>query len=252
MKKILTIIFALFAFAVQADNVITSKEYVDTQASNLQEQISANDANTVLTYTDTAGTVGEKKIYDSSAAYSGQNDALVTAGAFNTAIQNALETEFVCIDWLGDVHDNAHCLLYEIRGARKNILDPAIIRQGTLSSTEGYFQYKPNRCYFCYIPVKAGDIMNFTVRTGTPPVYGRMVLYSEPDFNHYTRYLSGDPITIGDHTGYQFRVSNDGYICGLFVQDENFTPDDIVEPMLEISTTPSSYEPYTVYLPQGN
>ena len=73
------IVFALFAFSVQADNVITSKSYVDTAANNLQNQIGANNENTVLTYTGSAGTVGEKAIYDSSAAYLEQNDAVVTA-----------------------------------------------------------------------------------------------------------------------------------------------------------------------------
>ena len=144
MKKIVFIIFALFVGVSYADNVITSKSYVDTAANNLQEQISANDANTVLTYTDTAGTVGEKKIYDSSAAYNEQVDSLVTAGAFNTAIQNALETEFVCIDWLGDVHDNAHCLLYQIRAASQkqspNLLcTPASIKYATFDPATGIF-----------------------------------------------------------------------------------------------------------------
>ena len=118
MKKLVFIVFALFVGVSYADNVITSKSYVDTAANNLQEQIGANDANTVLTYTDTAGRVSEKAIYDSSESFDEQTDALVTAGAFNTAVQNALESEFVCIDWLGDVHDNNHCLLYQIRATQ--------------------------------------------------------------------------------------------------------------------------------------
>ena len=117
MKKLLFVVLSLFAFAAVADNTITSKEYVDGQVSNLQTQIPAKNTNTVLTNTGTAGEIGEKAIYDTTATYGTQTDALVTAGAFNSAIQNALESEFVCIDWLGDVHDNAHCLLYQIRSA---------------------------------------------------------------------------------------------------------------------------------------
>ncbi|MBO4683188.1 MAG: hypothetical protein J5611_01245 [Alphaproteobacteria bacterium] len=117
MKKIVFVILSIFAFVAYADNTITSKEYVDGQVSNLQTQIPAKNTNTVLTNTGTAGTVGEKAIYDASAAYGAQSDALVTAGAFNSAIQNALESEFVCVEWQGSVHDNAHCLLYEVRGA---------------------------------------------------------------------------------------------------------------------------------------
>ena len=120
MKKLLFVVFALFALSVRADNTITSKEYVDGQVATLQTQIPAKNTNTVVTNTGTAGTVGEKAIYDTTAAYGAQTDALVTAGAFNSAVQNALESEFVCTEWLGDVHDNAHCLLYEVRGATAN------------------------------------------------------------------------------------------------------------------------------------
>ena len=117
MKKLLFVVLALFAFVAYADNTITSKEYVDDQVATLQTQIPAKNTNTVITNTGTAGTVGEKAIYDTSVAYNTQSDALVTAGAFNSAIQNALESEFVCIEWQGAVHDNTHCLLYEVRGA---------------------------------------------------------------------------------------------------------------------------------------
>ena len=117
MKKLLFVILALFVFSVRADNTITSKEYVDGQVATLQTQIPAKNTNTVVTNTGTAGTIGEKAIYDTTATYNTQTDALVTAGAFNSAVQNALESEFVCVEWQGNVHDNAHCLLYEVRGA---------------------------------------------------------------------------------------------------------------------------------------
>jgi len=125
MKKLLFVILSLFAFVAYADNTITSKEYVDGQVATLQEQIPAKNTNTVVMNTGTAGTIGEKAIYDTSAAYGAQSDALVTAGAFNSAVQNALESEFVCTEWLGSVHDNAHCLLYEVRGATQMQTLPA-------------------------------------------------------------------------------------------------------------------------------
>jgi len=117
MKKLLFVILSLFAVVAYADNTITSKEYVDGQVSSLQTQIPAKNTNTVVMNTGTAGEIGEKAIYDTTAAYGSQSDALVTAGAFNSAVQNALESEFVCVEWQGSVHDNAHCLLYEVRGA---------------------------------------------------------------------------------------------------------------------------------------
>ena len=134
MKKIVFIVFALFAFSVRADNVITSKSYVDTAANNLQNQIGANNANTVLTYTGSAGTVGEKAIYDSSAAYGGQQDALVTAGAFNTAVQNALDTEFVCIERQAGT---GGCLLYQIHSAAQKQTLPAGYTQLEYISFDG-------------------------------------------------------------------------------------------------------------------
>ena len=114
MKKLFVIICSLFVGIASADNVITSKEYVDGQSAALQPQIQAKNTNTVLTYpavgTDTPG---EKAIYDSSSAYAAQTDALVTAGQFNNALQTALDTEFVCVS-----RNDQGCLLYEIRAAK--------------------------------------------------------------------------------------------------------------------------------------
>ena len=125
MKKFLLSFLFLVVGIAYADNTITSKEYVDGQVATLQTQIPAKNTNTVVTNTGTAGSVGEKAIYDTSVAYGTQTDALVTAGAFNSAIQNALESEFVCVEWQGNVHDNAHCLLYEVRGAAQNQILPS-------------------------------------------------------------------------------------------------------------------------------
>lgn len=113
MKKLLFILVTLFVCSGRADNIITSKEYVDNQANTLQTELPANNTNTVLVNTATAGEVGEKAIYDSNAAFGTQTDALVTVGAFNTAVQNALESEFVCIE---RQNGNGGCLLYEVRG----------------------------------------------------------------------------------------------------------------------------------------
>ena len=111
MKKLFIIICALVVGVAYADNVITSKEYVDGQSATLQPQIQAKNTNTVLTY-PAAGTdaPGEKAIYDASAAYGEQTDALVTAGEFNNALQVALDTEFVCVS-----RNDQGCFLYEIR-----------------------------------------------------------------------------------------------------------------------------------------
>ena len=87
------------AFA-NGENIATSKAYVDTAIQQKQEKIPANNGVTqVLTNTGTPGSVGTKNIYDSSASYATQTDSLITAGDFNTAVQNAIDTEFECIAW---------------------------------------------------------------------------------------------------------------------------------------------------------
>ncbi|MBO4682960.1 MAG: hypothetical protein J5611_00040 [Alphaproteobacteria bacterium] len=256
MKKLLFVILSLFAVVAYADNTITSKEYVDGQVSSLQTQIPAKNTNTVITNTGNAGTIGEKAIYDASNDYVSQQDALVTAGTFNSAVQNALESEFVCVEWLGDVHDNAHCLLYAVRAARKNILDPATIHHGTIAGANGHvLPDNFGRCYFDYIPVHAGDTVIFTAKENTPPVYGSLFIYSASNEESYRGEMSGgDSVSIGDHVGYKWTIPYDCYMRGLFLSNEyDFNPEDIVEPMVEISTTPSPYESYNpVYLPSGN
>ncbi|MBO4480331.1 MAG: hypothetical protein J5742_01740 [Alphaproteobacteria bacterium] len=108
MKKILlTSILAVIVGTtiVNADNdkTVTSKNYVDTQIGTRQEKIPATGTNastpgdTVVTYTDTAGTIGERGIYDGSDDYDSSTDAdkLVTAAALTdglNGVQNNLPT----------------------------------------------------------------------------------------------------------------------------------------------------------------
>ena len=136
MKKLLILALILAGGVAGADSTITSKQYVDAALDTLQSEISAKNTDTVLTHTGTAGEIGEKKIYNAGNSYGEQTDALVTAGAFNSAVQNALESEFVCTEWQGDVHDNAHCLLYEVRGVfqkSKNLFDISQISNRNVS-----------------------------------------------------------------------------------------------------------------------
>ncbi len=77
------------AFAA-GENVVASKAYADTK----QVKIPATGTNaatpgtTVVTYTGTAGTIGERGIYDGSGNYNSTNDAnkLATAGMVKGAI----------------------------------------------------------------------------------------------------------------------------------------------------------------------
>ncbi len=121
MKKFLISIICTLcvgsAFAA-GENVATSKAFVDTAVAQKQDKIPANSGvPQVLTNTGTAGTVGTKDIYDSSAAYSAQMESLVDAATMNAAVQAAIDTEFECISWANPNDRTSDCMLVQIRGA---------------------------------------------------------------------------------------------------------------------------------------
>ena len=104
---IIASILSINAYAVTS--TVTSKDYVDTEVAKKQNTIPAAGTNTgtagtaVVTYTNTAGTVGERGIYDGSGTYNSTNDAnkLATASALNSAINNlpTIETsKLTCYD----------------------------------------------------------------------------------------------------------------------------------------------------------
>jgi hypothetical protein len=105
------------AFAA-GDKISTSKSYVDTQIATKQEKIPAVNTNTVLTHTNTDGEIGEKAIYDATANYATQTDALVTAADANAAIQNAIDTEFVCTEWAPNAaHTDDNCYIWNVQNS---------------------------------------------------------------------------------------------------------------------------------------
>jgi len=84
------------------NNTITTKGYVDTEIDTKQLTIPAAGAqgvgagNTVVTYTSTEGTLGERELYTGANDYDAESDAdkLITASALNGAFTNlpTLET----------------------------------------------------------------------------------------------------------------------------------------------------------------
>ena len=116
------------AFAT-GENIPTSKGYVDAAVAEKQDKISANNGATqVLTNTGTAGEYGTKEIYNSANAYGEQTDALIDAVTMNTAVQNAIDSEFQCVEWV-DNDPTKDCLLMDVFGSTgrstKNLLDPS-------------------------------------------------------------------------------------------------------------------------------
>ena len=113
MKKFMAFLFfVLFvggAFAA-GENVLTSKSYVDSKLGEKQDIIPANDgAVRVLTNTGTAGEYGTRGIYDANGDYATQQNNLVDAATMNAAVQNAIDSEFECVD--------NNCELVNVSGA---------------------------------------------------------------------------------------------------------------------------------------
>ena len=120
MKKFLFVLFGVFVIAgafAAGENVPTSKSYVDSKMGEKQDIIPANDgAARVLTNTGTAGEYGTKGIYDSTGEYATQTQNLVDAAAMNAGVQNAINSEFQCIEWLDPNDHSSDCLLFDVFG----------------------------------------------------------------------------------------------------------------------------------------
>ena len=73
---------------------------VNTAVNAKQEKIAGSAAlnGKVITYTGTAGTVGQKDIYDSSIAYSGQTGSLVEAQHVNDAVTSGFNAHLTCVN----------------------------------------------------------------------------------------------------------------------------------------------------------
>ena len=118
MNKVFVFIIGALIFGsafATGENIPTSKSYVDTEIATKQNKIAANDGATqVLTNTGTAGEYGTKNIYDATGEYGAQTDALVDAVTMNTAVQNAIDSEFQCVEY--NPNDPNDCWLMDVRG----------------------------------------------------------------------------------------------------------------------------------------
>jgi len=117
MKNFLFILFGVFVVAgafAAGENVPTSKGYVDAAVATKQDIIPANDGTTqVLTNTGTAGEYDTKGIYDANGEYATQQNNLVDAATMNAGVQNAINSEFQCVEW----DEHGECLLLNIGSA---------------------------------------------------------------------------------------------------------------------------------------
>lgn len=141
MRRILISIIGIFVVTAAfcaGENIPTSKSYVDAEIATKQDKIAATDgAPRVLTNTGIAGSVGAKDIYDSAGAYSAQSDALIDAVTMNTAVQNAIDGEFQCVEY--NPNDPTDCWLMNVYNQDVNIsiTDNNLVEQGSITTSTG-------------------------------------------------------------------------------------------------------------------
>ena len=142
--SVLTIgaIASIITTATFANQVLTSQTYVDNQDALKQNKIPATGTNastpgsTVVTYTSTAGTIGERGIFNPATGIdintgdvaSGHEGDLLTAGDIMPIINSMFDsmltydalsettvTYKTCTRWAdGAAHTDANCLLWEL------------------------------------------------------------------------------------------------------------------------------------------
>ena len=148
MRKILFILLGVFMFGfafAAGENVPTSKGYVDSKLGEKQDNITATDAPRAIMNTGVAGEYDTRGIYDSTGEYSDQTRALVDAATMNAGVQNAINSEFQCIEWVDPNDHSSDCLLFNIFGQTErrspNLFDvskiPERVTYGTLLINNG-------------------------------------------------------------------------------------------------------------------
>ena len=284
MKKFVVLLVCLLvvggAFAA-GENIATSKAYVDNAVAQKQDTIPTNDGTAqVLTNTGVAGEIGTKNIYDPTGEYATQTDSLITAGDFNTAVQNAIDTEFECIAWRNPDDHNSDCMLVQIRGVTdspsgKNLFNlqkssPMQYSNGGVRAEKnlsGYVVTVPSTVssgQYRYSLIEVGNIQDFmgktlTVSANSECINGGHAYYmiGVADGTGVTRKYStttGQTITIsGIYTDPSFTK----VILWLYAvaggnggTNPTCTYTDI---QVEEGSVATEYEPYqNLYLPSGN
>ncbi len=274
MKKFLFVLFGVFvimgAFAA-GENIPTSKSYVDSKLGEKQNTIPANDGATqVLTNTGTAGEYGTKGIYDANGAYATQTQNLVDAATMNAGVQNAIDSEFQCIEW----DDHGECLLFDVFGttaksASKNLFslnDAKVIWKNsteitTTKNSDGFtviYPVETTSPRYAAILVELGDINDYRGKTLTISAKTRCENGGRPTYNLTRTNDNGTrrpdekttltiPNTPDDGmTKIAFRLYA---TAGGVGTNPSCTYYDI---MVEEGTSATEYEPYkNLYIPAG-
>ena len=239
------------------DSGLPTVSAVNTGLENKQDEIGAANTNTVVTYTGTPGTLGQKGIYQDTGTYATQSDNLIQASTFNAALRNGLENEFVCAG-TDDGTANGNCWLWTIDNATenrtKNLFDiskvstvfyadeSSIVNNGngsitvTTSSTNSAFNTRKKLSYFAP-DLQVGHTYTLSFkRTGTN---GENYIYLH-GYNGGWRNRSALTIT-------QEMLDSNVY----FYANGAGTTGTIWDIQIEEGTIATPYEPYNLYIPQN-
>ena len=279
MKKFLFILFGLFvvvgAFAT-GENVPTSKGYVDSKLGEKQDIIPANDGTThVLTNTGAAGEYGTKGIYDANGAYATQTQNLVDAATMNAGVQNAINSEFQCIEWLDPNDHSSECLLFNIFGttaksASKNLFnqnEAMVIWKNsteitTTKNSDGFtvnVNYLANAGTTPFVLVELGDINDYRGKTLTISAKSRCENGGQARYSLTRTNDNGTSRPDDSRTLTIPNTPDDGLTKVAFrlytlhsgaIPNPSCTYYDI---MVEEGRSATEYEPYkNLYIPAGN
>ncbi|MBO4700196.1 MAG: hypothetical protein J5620_00410 [Alphaproteobacteria bacterium] len=121
-------VLALNAYATSS--TVTSRDYVDAQDALKQNTIPEAWVNyeengvgeTVVTYTDEAGVLGERGICDADADGDGDcnDNFLVTRDLLQSAtnLPETTVTYKTCVEWNSEIHVDSSCILWELAEKR--------------------------------------------------------------------------------------------------------------------------------------
>ena len=264
MRKILISIVGALVFCTAfaaGENIPTSKSYVDAGVAEKQDKISANNgAAQVLTNTGTAGEYGTKGIYDANGEYAAQQNNLVDAATMNAGVQNAIDSEFQCVEY--NPNDPTDCWLMDVFGetAKRspnlfNKDDSRIIRGKWLKFTTdkigqnfySMFPYVTSSEQLISGPITIQPNHTYTISNYSDSQY----TMANPSFFFLDEnFIVIDGFTNAGRNIRTFTVPDNNNIKYLITPGHVSMLDTI---QLEEGTTATSYQPYgNIYVPSGN
>ena len=253
-------IFACFSAYCAGENIPTSKSYIDSALVPKQDIIEGtNDSPQLLTNTGTAGEYETKDIYDSTASYGGQSKSLIDAQTMNTAVQNAIDSEFQCVEY--NPNDPTDCWLMDIRGAAPkrspNLFDISkivtrqadgarIVNNGdgsivVTSITNGAI---PTGKKLSVLAPEMAAGESYTLNFDTTGTLKRIVLYCPGNTSYNTTWTRNTSKLITENL----------LDCTVYFYSSGVgTTATISNIQIERGTTATPYQPYgDVYMPSGN